>query len=124
MTTWTGGSCGIALESVRGKLPRDTTVMELGYQSSECRGTIALEPETRRRPADAPPSFPGVCRAERLGQRPAGVPHAWPARRWPPLLRAVHDDGRPYRYFMNDLLDVTGFFHQTPLPALCRRAGE
>ena len=45
VTTWTGGSCGIALESVRGKLPRDTTVMELGYQSSECRGTIALEPE-------------------------------------------------------------------------------
>ena len=47
MTTWTGGSCGIALGRLREKLPAATAVMELGYQSTEFRGSIALNAETR-----------------------------------------------------------------------------
>jgi GH3 auxin-responsive promoter len=46
MTTWTGGSCGIALGQLRANLPQATTIMELGYQSTECRGTIALDTES------------------------------------------------------------------------------
>ena len=46
MTTWTGGSCGIALGRLREKLPAATAVMELGYQSTEFRGSIALHAET------------------------------------------------------------------------------
>jgi hypothetical protein len=115
VTTWTGGSCGIALESVRKKLPLDTTVMELGYQSSECRGTIALEPET----AGGLPTLhhhflefaeqnawdSGRRECLTLGQLAAG-------RRYYVLFTTT---AGLYRYFMNDLLDVTGFFHQTPL---------
>src|SRR5439155_12021158 len=33
LTTWTGGSCGIALDKLRKTLPAATKVMELGYQS-------------------------------------------------------------------------------------------
>jgi len=115
VTTWTGGSCGIALESVRKTLPRDTTVMELGYQSSECRGTIALELET----AGGLPTLhhhflefaeqnawdSGRRECLTLGQLAAG-------RRYYVLFTTT---AGLYRYFMNDLLDVTGFFHQTPL---------
>jgi len=115
VTTWTGGSCGIALESVRTKLPRDTAVMELGYQSSECRGTIALEPETAGglptlhhhflefAEQDAWDSGQRNCLT--LGQLAAG-------RRYYVLFTTA---AGLYRYFMNDLVDVTGFFHQTPL---------
>ena len=115
VTTWTGGSCGIALESVRGKLPRDTMVMELGYQSSECRGTIALEPETAGglptlhhhflefAEQDAWDSGRRECLT--LGQLAAG-------RRYYVLFTTA---AGLYRYFMNDLVEVTGFFHQTPL---------
>ena len=46
VTTWTGGSCGIALETLRKKLPPRTAVMELGYQATECRGSIAIEAGT------------------------------------------------------------------------------
>jgi hypothetical protein len=115
VTTWTGGSCGIALESVRTTLPSDCAVMELGYQSSECRGTIALEPET----AGGLPTLQhhflefaeqgawdgGYRQCLTLGQLAAG-------RRYYVLFTTA---AGLYRYFMNDLVDVTGFFHQTPI---------
>ena len=115
LTTWTGGSCGIALGQLRTKLPRATVVMELGYQSTECRGTIALDAET---PSGLPP-----------------LHHHY----FEFVEQSSWDDGRPtchtlgeievgrtyyvlvttaaglYRYFMNDLVEVTGRFESTPL---------
>ena len=115
VTTWTGGSCGIALEAVRRKLPQDTLVMELGYHSSECRGTIAIEPET---PGGLPPLHhhffefveqsawdSGRAAFRTLGELETG-------RRYYVLFTTA---AGLYRYFMNDLVEVTGFFHRTPL---------
>jgi hypothetical protein len=90
-------------------------VMELGYQSSECRGTIALEPET----AGGLPTLhhhflefaeqdgwdSGRRECLTLGQLAAG-------RRYYVLFTTA---AGLYRYFMNDLVEVTGFFHQSPL---------
>ncbi len=90
-------------------------VMELGYQSTEFRGTLALTSETA-----------------------AGLPalhhHFFefvPAARWdagsPVFLQLseltvgeryyviVTTAAGLYRYFMNDLVEVTGLFHHTPL---------
>ena len=115
VTTWTGGSCGIALGTLRTKLPPSTMVMELGYQSTEFRGTLALASETA-----------------------AGLPalhhHFFefvPAERWdagtPAFLQLseltvderyyviVTTAAGLYRYFMNDLVEVTGLFGRTPL---------
>ena len=69
VTTWTGGSCGVALGALRETLPAGARVMELGYQSSECRGTIALSAGDAGRVAAIPPSLHGVCRGRRLGPR-------------------------------------------------------
>ena len=115
LTTWTGGSCGIALERLRAKLPAATAVMELGYQSTECRGSIALKTGT-------------------MGGLPPLHHHFFEF-----VEQSAWDDGRPtfrtldeletgaryyvlittasglYRYFMNDLLEVTEFFQGTPL---------
>lgn len=115
VTTWTGGSCGIALEGVRRKLPGEARVMELGYQSSECRGTIALEPET---PAGLPPLHHHLVEFVEQGD--------WDTGRREPLTLGQIEDGRRYyvmfttaaglyRYFMNDLVEVTGFFRRSPL---------
>ena len=38
--TWTGGSCGIPLDAITKDLPESCKVMELGYIASEFRGTI------------------------------------------------------------------------------------
>ena len=115
VTTWTGGSCGIALDKLREKLPSRAVVMELGYQSTECRGTIALEPETS---GGLPPlhhHFFEFVEQDAwdhdtpefltLDQLEAG-------RRYYMLITTASG---LYRYFMNDLVEVTGFFQQTPL---------
>ena len=52
VTTWTGGSCGIPLGALRARLPAATQIMELGYQSTEFRGTLPLEPGS---PGGLPP---------------------------------------------------------------------
>jgi hypothetical protein len=89
--------------------------MELGYQSTECRGTIALGLET---PGGLPPlhhHFFEFVEQERwdsshpefvtLGRLETG-------RRYYVLITTA---AGLYRYFMNDLVEVTGWLHQTPL---------
>ena len=116
VTTWTGGSCGIALDKLRATLPAETKVMELGYQSTECRATIALEAET---PGGLPPlhhHFFEFVEQDRLGQRAAGIPGSWsslPAGKRYYVL--ITTGAGLYRYFMNDLVEVTGRYRDTPL---------
>jgi len=115
LTTWTGGSCGIALDRLRRLLPPQVTVMELGYQSTECRGTLALAADTSGGLAPLHHHF-----FEFVEQ------HAWDAGKPEFLTLGQLEPGRRYyvivttiaglyRYFMNDLVEVTGFFRATPL---------
>ena len=67
VTTWMGGSCGMAVSKLRKALPRDTAIMELGYQATECRGTIALDVEDPGRHPAAAPRFLRVRRTAALG---------------------------------------------------------
>jgi len=115
VTTWTGGSCGIALAKLRDMLPRDAAVMELGYQATECRGTMALDVED---PGGIPPlhhTFFEFVEQQRwdegrpeflmLGQLEAGARY----------YVLITTSSGLYRYFMNDLLEVTGHYRHTPL---------
>ena len=115
VTTWTGGSCGIALETLRRKLPPRTAVMELGYQATECRGTIAIEAGTS---AGLPPL--NDCFFEFVEQAlwDAGTPRVLTLEELEVGTRyyiLVTTASGLYRYFMNDLVEVTGVFRRTPL---------
>jgi hypothetical protein len=115
VTTWTGGSCGIALDKLRRTLPRGTQVMELGYQSTECRWTIALEAET---PGGLPPLhhhyFEFVEQDAWDSGQPSflGLGEIAPDRRYYIFVTTA---AGLYRYFMNDLVEVTGQYRRTPL---------
>jgi hypothetical protein len=115
VTTWTGGSCGIALLRLRAMLPAAAAVMELGYQSTEVRGTIALTAETA---AGLPPLHHHFF--EFVEQS------AWDEGRPTFLTLGELESQRTYyvivttasglyRYFMNDLVQVTARFEHTPL---------
>jgi hypothetical protein len=115
VTTWTGGSCGIALSAVRRTLPAEAVVMELGYQASEGRGTIALEPET---PGGLPLLHHHFYEFAEQASWDAGVRDCLTldqleaGRRYYVLFTTA---AGLYRYFMNDLVEVTGFFERAPL---------
>ena len=115
LTTWTGGSCGIALDKLRATLPRETKAMELGYQSTECRGSIALEAETR---SGLPPLHHHFFEFVRQDQWDSGRPQflgldelAHGSRYY--IL--ITTSSGLYRYFMNDLVEVSGRYRNTPL---------
>jgi hypothetical protein len=90
-------------------------VMELGYQSSECRGTIALEPET---PGGLPPLHHHFLEFVEQADWDAGrrecltLDRLEAGRRYYVLFTTA---AGLYRYFMNDIVEATGVFHRTPL---------
>ena len=115
LTVWTGGSCGIPIAALRQRLPEATSIVELGFLASEFRGTITLDTAT----GDGLPTldhnvFEFVERA------------AWEAGernilRLDELLEGqeyyiiVTNISGLYRYFMNDIVRVTGRYRKTPL---------
>ena len=115
VTTWTGGSCGIALDAVRRTLPEPTQVMELGYQSTEFRGTLALALE---QPGGLPPlhhtffEFVEESAWDAGGAEFLTVDQLEPKRRYQVI---VTTSAGLYRYFMNDLIEVAGEHRRTPL---------
>ena len=115
LTTWTGGTCGLAVERLRRTLPPSAAVMELGYQSTEFRGSLALATET---PAGLPPlhhhffefveqdAWDNGNRAVHL------LEELIPDRTYYVIVTTASG---LYRYFMNDLVEVTGMYQRTPL---------
>ena len=115
LTTWTGGSCGVSLLRLRALLPVAAAVMELGYQSTEVRGTIALGAETA---GGLPPLhhhfFEFVEQSAWDEGRPAFLTLGeLEAQRTYYVL--ITTASGLYRYFMNDLVQVTAMFERTPL---------
>ncbi len=115
VTTWTGGSCGVALSALRKTLPAGAAVMELGYQSSECRGTMAIAAET---PEGLPPfhhhyfEFVEATAWDRGAPEFVGLADLERGKRYYVLFTTI---AGLYRYFINDLVEVCGVLNQTPL---------
>ena len=115
VTTWTGGSCGIALGALRAMLPPAARVMELGYQATEFRGTLALTPEAPGGLAPLPHTFFEFVEesAWNAGRGDAQlIDQLEPGQRYQVVVTTV---GGLYRYAMNDLVEVTGVHRATPL---------
>jgi hypothetical protein len=115
VTTWTGGSCGVALDSVRAMLPASTRVMELGYQSTEFRGSFALDAES---PGGLAPLTHTCFEFVEQEAWDRGVRDTVPLEALEPGHRyqvIVTTASGLYRYFMNDLLEVCGRHRETPL---------
>ncbi len=115
LTTWTGGSCGIALTALREKLPPNIKVIELGYQSTEFRGSIALQAETG---AGLPPLhhhfFEFVEQSRWDNDDPEFLTLDQLTQGKIYYILITNASGL-YRYFMNDLVQVSGVFNATPL---------
>ena len=114
VSTWTGGSCSIPLARVRPTLPPTARVAELGYLASELRGTLMVD---LKRNLGIPTIHENFFEFVECDD--------WDAGRQAFLTIDQLTEGREYyifpttatglyRYFMNDIVRVTGFFHNTP----------
>ena len=114
VTTWTGGSCRIALGGILGTLPESAQVSELGYISSEFRGTITVDPKRGLGMPTILENFLEFAERDawdRGDRRTFTIDKLETGREYYVI---VTTDAGLYRYFMNDLIKVTGRFHATP----------
>ncbi len=114
VTTWTGGSCGIALEAVRKILPPSVPVVELGYMASEFRGTITVDTGNQ---SGAPTILQNFFEFVERGAWDSGRPRFQTIeqlREGGQYYIFVTTSGGLYRYFMNDIVEARGRFYNTP----------
>lgn len=119
VVTWTGGSCGLALSSLKGQLPDKTRIAEMGYLSSEFRGTITLDYVTGV-PTLTYNFFEFIERDgwEEGGRQSLLLSELEIGKQYYVIVTTVNG---LYRYFMNDIVEVTGRFHRTPTLAFVQK---
>jgi len=114
VTTWTRGSCGLAVTRLRDVLPESAAVVELGYLASEVRGTVAVDTTSGNCVPTLGDNFFEFVERD-----------AWESGNHQFLTLADLEQGRQYyvfvttfdglyRYDMNDIVEVTGMFESTP----------
>lgn len=112
---WTCGGAGVAAAAVGRQLDPGTRILELGYVASEFRGTVTLG----RRPESGLPTlfahfFEFVERASWDGGAPEFLTLD-SLRKGVDYYVVVSTPSGLYRYFINDVVRVTGHLHRTPL---------
>lgn len=111
--TWTGGSCGIPLDALSKGLPASCKIMELGYVASEFRGTITHSSSQLGIPTLHENFFEfveknnwesGIYEFLRLHEIEPNEKY---------YIFVTNLNGL-YRYDMNDIVQVSGYFKNTP----------
>ena len=114
ITTWTGGSCGISLNRLRNKMPKDTTIFELGYLSTEVRGTITIDGETNAGVLTFQTNFFEFVEKEKWENGKPEFLTLDQIKNGSEYYIFVTTKAGLYRYHMNDIIQVTGTFENTP----------
>ncbi|MES2830597.1 MAG: GH3 auxin-responsive promoter family protein [Pseudomonadota bacterium] len=115
IVTWTCASASIAVDELRLELGPQTRILELGYVASEFRGTITLGRSAKTGLPTLETHFFEFVERDAWD---AGQPHYLTLdqiRKHVDYYLIVTTPSGLYRYFMNDLVRVTGFLHTTPL---------
>ena len=115
VVTWMGGSCGVAITRLKKILPTDTRILELGYLASELRGTITLENTGLSGVLTFQDNFYEFIEVDKYegGDRnPVTLDKLSVGKQY---FIIITTPAGLFRYFMNDIIEVTGFRKNTPL---------
>lgn len=115
IVAWTCASAGIAVDALRHELASRTRILELGYVSSEFRGTITIG---RRSGCGLPTFNTHFLEFVERDKWDNGEPEFLTLdriRKGVDYYIVVTTPSGLYRYFINDLVRVTGRLHATPL---------
>ena len=120
VVTWTGGNCGLLVPKLRSLLPPQTRIIEMGYLSSECLGTVNVDVVNNRcLPTLHEHLFEFVEVSDDEPERVPVLLHETEAgRKYSVIVTAAHG---LYRYAMHDLVEVTGYFNRTPTVAFVQK---
>lgn len=115
VVTWTGGSCGIAVNHIKPAFPADTVFMDLGYLSSEMRGTITLNKTGAGGVPTLTDHFFEFIEVHEYEQGLRNTLTLDKLQLGQQYYFIVTTSAGLYRYFMNDIVEVVGMENATPL---------
>ncbi len=114
LATWTGGSCGIPLKSILPAFPEGVKVIDIGYLSSEMRGTITIEAETNEGLPTLQENFFEFVEKSRWESGVAEFLGLEQIKQGEEYYLFVTTRAGLYRYNMNDIVRVAGKWENTP----------
>ncbi len=112
--TWTGGNCSVLIPKLRSLLPKEAAVIEMGYLSSECLGSLNVDVRENRCMVTFQEhffEFIEVTDGDGQMSSPVLLEDLCPGKRYQVL---VTTRSGLYRYAMNDIVEVTGWFNRVP----------
>jgi hypothetical protein len=121
VVTWTSGNCALLLPKLRKQLLPEIKIIEMGYLSSEFRGTITIDCQHNLGIPTLQDNFFEFAEVD-----------GWDSGNQNTLLLSQLKVGRKYyiivttphglyRYFINDIIEVTGRYHNTPTIAFVQK---
>lgn len=114
VSCWREGSCRVLLPALHRQLPKNLPVLEMGYLSSECRGSVPVASlDHLEVPTFHENYFEFIKRDdwESGRQKVRTITEIEPENAYYII---VTTQAGLYRYFMNDLVTVDGFYEKTP----------
>ena len=121
VNTWTGGSCSIALNTLKRQLPVQAQIRDLGYIATELRITL---PIPNKGNAGLPVINHHFFEFIKRNDREAGNNNTLlidQLQNHQEYYIIVTTRSGLYRYFMNDIVRVDGFIGRTPLLNFVRK---
>ena len=121
VVTWTGGSCGLAVQRLEPLLTPECPVFELGYLASEVSGTVNIDPIRKSCVATLTDNFFEFAERDEWeslasdtdrGLRTCALSELETGHDYYVIVTTA--DGL-YRYDMNDIVRVTGWVGSTPV---------
>lgn len=114
LTVWTGGSIGVLLPEIRRQLPKKTSIIELGYLSSELRGSINVAPNKDYCIPTIHENFFEFIAVEDMDKETSNYLLVDELELGKQYFVWITTQEGLYRYFMNDIIEVNGFVNKTP----------
>ena len=115
MVTWTCGSCGIALQAALKLLPDNIKVADLGYLSSEFRGSVTYDYSTQSGLPTYKDHFYEFVLKEKWERGESNFIMLHQLEKGNDYYVFITTPSGLWRYNMIDIVRVTGFLNQCPL---------
>lgn len=113
--TWTGGSCGVALKPLLGMMPKKIVSMDLGYVSSEFRGTVVIDKWTSGGLPTYRDNFFEFVEKSDFENKKMDFVLLHQLKQGAEYYIFCTTKSGLYRYHMNDIMKVDGHYNQCPI---------
>ena len=114
VATWTGGNCGVYLPKLRATLPEGARIVEMGYMASEFRGGLTVDIDSGECVPTFYENFFEFAELDDWGSANPKIITLDQVETGKQYYVIVTTQSGLYRYFINDIIEITGRFQNTP----------